>query len=81
MKAYIHIVDTLDFGKSDAQGMIKLDGLEAGEYQVNIWHPRLKGDPERYTQTVTLGATDQSQLAFKIPLKRERRRKKSTGNY
>lgn len=81
MKAYIHVVDTLNYGKSDANGMIKLDGLDAGEYQAVIWHPRLKGNQKKYIQKITLDPTAHTQLTFKIPLKRERRPRKSKGNY
>jgi hypothetical protein len=39
MLAYVYVVDTPWFAKTDAQGRARLDGLPAGEYEVHAWHP------------------------------------------
>jgi len=38
MVAYIHVVNTPYFAKTDATGKIKIDGLPAGKYQLKVWH-------------------------------------------
>lgn len=43
MLAYVLIVDTPYFGKSGADGSIRLDGMPAGEYELKAWHPNLDG--------------------------------------
>lgn len=39
MLGFIYVVDTPWFGKTDATGIVALDGLPAGRYQVHTWHP------------------------------------------
>lgn len=43
MSAYIVIVDTPHFGKTNAQGQLRLE-LPAGEHVLKAWHPKL-GSP------------------------------------
>lgn len=38
MLAYVHIVDTPYFGKTDNTGKVKLSDLPAGQYLVKVWH-------------------------------------------
>jgi plastocyanin len=38
MLAYIHIVDTPYFGKSDVNGMVKLTDLPTGQHTLKAWH-------------------------------------------
>ncbi|HYD60599.1 MAG TPA: methylamine utilization protein [Noviherbaspirillum sp.] len=38
MAAYIHVVPTPYFAKSDAAGKAKLDGLPPGKYRLKAWH-------------------------------------------
>jgi plastocyanin len=41
MLGYIFVVDTPYFGKTDIKGNLILD-LPNGEYQLNVWHPRIQ---------------------------------------
>jgi hypothetical protein len=41
MVAYLLVVDTPFFAKSDATGQAHLDGLPTGDYEVRVWHARL----------------------------------------
>lgn len=41
MIAYVEVVDTPFFGKTDASGKIKLDGLPPGKYRLKAWHYNL----------------------------------------
>jgi plastocyanin len=38
MIAYIYVVDSPWFAKTDKDGLARLEGLPAGEYEVNAWH-------------------------------------------
>jgi len=38
MVAYIHVVDTPWFGKSDAAGRVRIDGMPDGRYRLKVWH-------------------------------------------
>lgn len=38
MLAYIHIVDTPYFGKSDVNGIVKLTDLPSGQHVLKVWH-------------------------------------------
>ena len=41
MVAYVYVVDTPLAGLSDKTGTARLPGVAAGEYQLEVWHPRL----------------------------------------
>ena len=41
MIAYIRVVDTPWFGKTDARGQVRIDGLPDGEYRLKAWHHQL----------------------------------------
>lgn len=45
MKAWIFVSETPYFGVTDAEGAAELE-LPSGDYRVEVWHPRRKGDPE-----------------------------------
>lgn len=40
MVAYVRVLDTPHFGKTDRHGNVVLEALEAREYEVEVWHPR-----------------------------------------
>jgi len=40
MVAYVLVVDTSWFAKTDATGAARIEGLSAGEYEVHVWHYR-----------------------------------------
>lgn len=43
MVAYVVVSDTPWVGVSDVAGQVRLDGLPAGEYVLEYWHPRWAG--------------------------------------
>ncbi len=58
MVAYVVVVDTTFFGKTDASGKVKLDGLPPGEYDLKLWHYRVTSFNEMSAERrVTVGAT------------------------
>ncbi len=42
MLAFIYVSEAPVVGKTDADGMLTFEGLQAGEYQLNVWHPDAK---------------------------------------
>ena len=40
MEAYVLVVDSPWFGKTGADGVIRIAGVPAGRYRLHIWHPR-----------------------------------------
>lgn len=41
MRGYIYVTSASHFGASDNNGEIRFDGLQAGNYELRIWHPRM----------------------------------------
>lgn len=59
MIAYVLVVSTPWFGKTDAAGIVKLRDLPAGSYAVHAWHPqqRAPADPVTVAPEGQAGAT------------------------
>ena len=72
MIAYIYVVETPYFAKTGTSGKIVIDDLPAGAYLVQIWHPRIKGNPAKHDQKIVLAAAEQTELSFELSLKRKR---------
>lgn len=68
MIAYIHVVDTPYFAKTDASGQAKLDGLLPGKYRLKAWHFNLPSGEALPEQAMTLSSNDSS-AAFTFNLK------------
>jgi len=49
MSAAIVVTDTPYFAVTDKTGRFKIDGLEAGEYEMDLWHERLGSQSMRIT--------------------------------
>lgn len=68
MIAYIKIVDTPYFAKTDGSGAARIELPAAGKYVVKAWHYNTVGGatPE---QTLTVKAGDLTTAVFKLPMK------------
>jgi plastocyanin len=65
MAAYVVVLATPHFAKTGSSGTAAFDGLPAGRYRLEVWHPRLRtlevrevtlsADPSTQTMKVTLG--------------------------
>ena len=60
MIAYIHIVDTPYFAKTDASGQAKLDGLMPGKYRLKAWLFNLPIGEAIPEQPINIAANDSS---------------------
>jgi len=68
MVAYIQVVDTPYFGKTDTSGNVKLDGLVNGKYVLKVWYFRMAANEAPLEQAFSLQGTDLS-LAAKLHVK------------
>jgi len=69
MLAYVKVVDTPYFAKTDSQGTARIELPAGGKYTVHAWHYNTVGGatPE---QVVTVKAGDApAPVAFKLPMK------------
>ncbi|HEY8606506.1 MAG TPA: methylamine utilization protein [Noviherbaspirillum sp.] len=41
MAAWIHVVSTPHFGKTDSTGKVRIEGMPSGRYRLKAWHPGL----------------------------------------
>ena len=60
MAAYIHVVHTPYFTKSDAAGKAKLEGLSPGKYRLKAWHYGLPAGAPVHEQALVVTASDAS---------------------
>lgn len=68
MIAYIKVVDSPYFAKTDAAGVARIDVPSGGKYKVSAWHYNMTGAPAE--QDVTLKAGDNpAPLVFKLTQK------------
>jgi plastocyanin len=58
MLAYIHIVDTPYFGKTDVNGMVKLTDLPTGQHTLKAWHYATVKENFVSDQKVTVKSND-----------------------
>ncbi|HEY3056715.1 MAG TPA: methylamine utilization protein [Thermoanaerobaculia bacterium] len=63
MNAYIVILDTPYFAKTEAGGRVEVR-IPAGKYAVHVWHPDMRDEPT--PQSVSIGEGDRSELAFTV---------------
>ena len=66
MIAYIVVVPTPYFGRTDASGVARLRDLPAGSYEVRAWHPQQRA--ALVPHTLALDAASSSRLAFAFDL-------------
>lgn len=57
MVAYIHVVNTPYFSKTNEQGEAKLDGLAPGKYILKAWHFNLPTNQAVFQQPITVTDT------------------------
>jgi plastocyanin len=68
MLAYILVTPAPYFGTTDASGRLELEGMPAGEYQIELWNPRFN-EPEA-TLTRSIRISDTEPLAIPLRLTR-----------
>lgn len=67
MVAYIYIVDTPYFAKTDSNGLANLEEITPGEYDFHIWHPgSINNNDSAKTITIDQDNTIQEQFILNI---------------
>jgi plastocyanin len=66
MLAYVAVVPTPWFGRSDATGMVHLRDLPAGAYEVSAWHPLQRSAVPAQAVTMTAAGTVEQAFAFEL---------------
>jgi plastocyanin len=67
MLGYIFVVDTPYFGKTDIKGNLTLD-LPDGEYQLDVWHPRIQDKFSSLSRQLTLPKESEIKIVLGSPL-------------
>jgi plastocyanin len=66
MLAYVAVVPTPYFARSEAQGPVRLRDLPAGTYEVHAWHPLQRAAMP--VQTISVPASGNVEAAFEVEL-------------
>ena len=69
MIAYMLVVDTPIFAKTDKRGVAVLDSLSAGEYEVFVWNPGTQPTAAPARQKVKLSAMEAAAITFAFGVK------------
>jgi hypothetical protein len=64
-QGYIHVVDTPYYAVTDTKGTFTIRGVQAGEYQVTVWHEAV-GRLTRDAGPVEVGVTDKNDYALRF---------------
>jgi len=75
MRGYIYIVDTPLFALSDQQGNLKINHIPSGEYTMEVWHPRIKGE-NAYISEVIFTTNDLKEQSLAINVRKVRKIKR-----
>lgn len=81
MSAYVVIVDTPYYQKTNQLGEAQLTNVSAGEYELVLWHPRQK---KSYRETITIGdqsTTKKIELRLKPSFRSKRQNSNSNRRY
>lgn len=78
MRAYVMVVDTPYFGKSEATGIVALDNLPEGKYAIRAWHPDMGYIKPPLEQEVVIGATGTQQIKFSFDFNPKKRKAAKT---
>jgi plastocyanin len=65
MVAFIHVVDTPYFARTDASGKAQLDGVPAGKYTLRLWYYKTPTPAQTLEQPLLMKTADAT-AAFKV---------------
>ena len=71
MVGYIYVLTTPYFAKTGDDGTARLADIPPGAYAARVWHPRLRGEPDKSGKPITIVAGELGHTAFVVALKRE----------
>jgi plastocyanin len=73
MVGYIYVAESPHFAATGADGTALIRGIPVGRYTLRVWHPRLGTSEEATRRQAELGAAQNAQVDWRIPLKPELR--------
>ncbi|MBF0553843.1 MAG: methylamine utilization protein [Nitrospirae bacterium] len=76
MKAYIYVVETPYFARSDSQGKMIINNLPEGQYDVAVWHPSLSPKSEQ-TLKVSVAGSNDNDVKFTVRLTQQWRSRRA----
>lgn len=79
MVAYVYVLETPYFAKTDSSGRAELKGLPPGDYKVQVRHPRKRKRGSSPAQRILVGMEATKQSQFVIALKPEWRPQRGQG--
>jgi hypothetical protein len=79
MLAYVYVADTPYHALTQADGRTRLSGLPAGEYTLQVWHPRLEGSENATAQKLVLDT--QATAAWTVKLKPDLRPRRAPSHH
>lgn len=71
MIAYLLVVDTPWFAKTDEHGQASIDNVPGGAYRLTVWHYRMAESEPRPSHDVQAGEREGESAPFTVELKRE----------
>jgi len=66
MEAYVLVVETPHFAKTDKKGAARINDLPAGRYRVQVWHPDQRADAAAQEISVSPKAAAQAEFAVDL---------------
>jgi hypothetical protein len=72
MVGHIYVSSTPLFAASDEQGLAQFSDLAPGTYTLKLWHQRMNGREDNFSQTVTILADVDRRADAQIRLKPQR---------
>ncbi len=74
MRAYVMVLDTPYFAKTEASGAVMLDKLKEGTYEIKAWHPDMGMIKPALTQTVKVGPGGMQPITFNFDFVAKKRK-------
>lgn len=74
MRAYVYVIDTPYFSKSDLTGTASINGLKEGMYEIRAWHPDMGSIKPPLLQTIKVSEKGITPVSFNfdfLPKKRK----------
>ncbi|MBI4948700.1 MAG: methylamine utilization protein [Deltaproteobacteria bacterium] len=68
MSAYVFVSDTPHFSTASENGRGRIENIPAGEYDVSVWHPRLKASAKPAPVRVRVADDGASKADFQVAL-------------
>lgn len=79
MAAYVYVADTPYHAITQADGKTRLSGLPAGEYTLQVWHPRMEGAESGTARKIALDT--QAAAAWTLKLKPDLRPRRAPSHH